>query len=137
MCDFGFTRIRHDVTRTHTSIREGGRLRFLAPELSYGPGNFRTTTASDVYSLAMTFFYLSTLCLPFEEYQSEWAAADAARGRLRPRGVDAPRFLAGYFRTLWDLMTMMWNHDASARPAAGAVTQQLQEILGTLICCTD
>ena len=34
LCDFGFSCIRHEVTRTHTMIREGGRLRYLAPELS-------------------------------------------------------------------------------------------------------
>jgi serine/threonine protein kinase len=136
LCDFGFSRIRHEVTRTHTNIREGGRLRFLAPELSGGQESFRTTTASDVYSLAMTFFNLSTLCLPLEEHYNEWAAADAARQGQRPQMVDTPRFLAGYFSMLWDLMMMMWEHDQSARPTAATVTQRLQEILRPLIHST-
>ena len=133
LCDFGFSRIRHEVTRTHTNIREGGRLRFLAPELSCGHEIFRTTTASDVYSLAMTFFNLSTLCLPLREHYNEWAAADAARQGRRPQKIEAPRFLAGYFGMLWDLMTMMWEHDQSSRPAAATVTQRVQEILRPLI----
>ena len=133
MCDFGFSRIRHEVTRTYTNIREGGRLRFLAPELSCGRETFRTTTASDVYSLAMTLFNLSTLCLPFEELDNEWAAAHAVRQGQRPRRVSAPRFLSGYFSMLWDLMVMMWDHDAPARPAAATATRRLREILGPLI----
>jgi serine/threonine protein kinase len=133
LCDFGFSRIRHDVTRTHTNIREGGRLRFLAPELTYGEESFRTTPESDVYSLAMTFFNLSTLCLPFEECHSEWAAAEAARQGQRPQQVNAPRFLAGYFSKLWDLLVMMWEHDTSSRPTAAVVALWLQNILEPLI----
>lgn len=34
ICDFGLSRIRHEVTRTRTMIHEGGRTRFLVPELS-------------------------------------------------------------------------------------------------------
>ena len=113
LCDFGLTRIKHEVTRTQTSIREGGRLRYLAPELAFGPESFRTTVKSDVYSLAMTFFHLSTLCAPFNKL-NEWAAADAARRRQRPEKRD-PRFLAGSFDVLWGLLKSMWAHDESAR----------------------
>ena len=66
LCDFGLARIRHEVTRPCTSIREGGKLRYLAPELLSGPESFRTTAESDIYSLAMTFFQLGDLSLAIQ-----------------------------------------------------------------------
>ena len=128
LCDFGLTRIKHEVTRTQTSIREGSRLRYLAPELTFGPESFRTTAKSDVYSLAITFFHLSTLCTPFKEL-NEWAAADAARCRRRPEKFNAPRFLAGSFDVLWELLELMWAHEKSARPTMAVVVDELQKIL--------
>ena len=133
LCDFGLSRIRYEVTRTHTNIREGGRLRYLAPELSYEPDCFRTTAASDVYSLGLTLFNLSTLRVPYEEHRNEMAAADAARSGRRPQKPDTTRFFAGPFDALWDLLVLMWAHDGSARPAAGTVAQRLKEILHSLI----
>ncbi|KAF8283289.1 kinase-like protein [Clavulina sp. PMI_390] len=66
LSDFGFSRIRHEVTRTHTSIKEGGNLRFLAPELSSGTSkDFRTSKESDIFGLAMTFFNAWTGKKPF------------------------------------------------------------------------
>ena len=126
LCDFGFSRIRYEVTRTQTNIREGGRLRYLAPELSYGPDSFRTTAASDVYSLAMTLFNLSTLRMPYEEHRNEMAAADAARNGQRPQKPNTTRFFAGSFNTLWELLVLMWKHDDSARPTAATVAQHLK-----------
>jgi serine/threonine protein kinase len=129
LCDFGFSDIRHEVTLTHTNIREGGRLCFLAPELSYEPDSFRTTAASDVYSLAMTLFNLSTLRTPFEEYRNELVAAYAARSGQRPQIPSTTRFFKGSFSGLRELLTLMWAPDESARPAAAMVAQRLQEVL--------
>jgi serine/threonine protein kinase len=133
LCDFGFSRVRYEVTRTQTNIREGGRLRYLAPELSYGPDSFRTTAESDVYSLAMTLFNLSTLRVPYEELRNEMAAADAARSGQRPQKPNTTPFLAGSFDSLWELLVLMWARDDSARPPAEAVAQQLREILQSYI----
>lgn len=70
VCDFGLSRILHEVTRSRTRIQEGGHLRFLAPELSAGEDEkFRTTTASDVYSLGMALFELLTLEPPFSGFK--------------------------------------------------------------------
>ena len=133
MCDFGFSRIRYEVTRTHTNVRGGGRLRYLAPELSFGHEYLRTTTASDVYSLGMTLFNLTTLCQPFEEYRNEMAAADAARKGRRPQRPDTTRFFTGHFDTLWRLLVLLWASDESDRPAAATATQRLERILQPLI----
>ena len=95
ICDFGFSRIRHEVTRTHSKIREGGRTRFLAPELLDGPQEFRTTTSSDVYSLSLTFFSLVTLETPFSHYARDLAAAAASQRGERPSKPDNPHFFTG------------------------------------------
>jgi len=133
ICDFGFSRIRHDVTRTHSKIREGGRARFLAPELLDGPQEFRTTTSSDVYSLSLTFFNLVTLDTPFSQYARDLAAAAASQRGERPSKPDNPHFFTlDVFRSLWELLEGMWAHDPLTRPNAKRVSDQLQEILGPL-----
>jgi len=96
LSDFGFRRIRHKVTRTHTNIREGGRLRYLAPELPYGPDSVCTTAAIDVDSPAITPPNPSTLRMPFEEHRNEMAAAEAARSGQRPPKPSVVRFFADH-----------------------------------------
>ena len=70
-----------------------------------------------------------TLVLPFKEQRNEWAAADAARRGQRPQKVNKPRFLAGSFGMLWELLGLMWAHDEIARPTATEVVERLQKIL--------
>lgn len=118
LCDFGFSRIRHEVTRTHTRIREGGHLRFLAPELTLGQEKFRTTQESDIYSLAMTFLALVTLAPPFAEYDREYAAMNAAHQGIRPQ---RPEFFKDTVDHLWCFMGRMWNQEPSERPVASDV----------------
>ena len=84
LCDFGLSRIRHEVTRTHTIIREGGRKRFLAPELLAGAEKFRTSSASDIFSLSMIFWNAWTRKLPFAELTNELRAEAAIRNGERP-----------------------------------------------------
>lgn len=134
LCDFGLSRIRFEVTRTHTNIREGGRLRYLAPELSFGPESFRTTEASDIYSLSMTLFCLLTLCTPFEDYRNDMAAADAARRGVRPRKVERSRFLTSAFGMLWELLESMWAENGFIRPSVWTVVMRLREILPPPVC---
>ena len=87
VCDFGFSRIRHEVSRTNTIIRQGGRPRFVAPELSMGHEKIRGTEASDVYSLAMTIFTLATGVTPLNDIGNVFAVVRAAEEGTRP-----PRF---------------------------------------------
>ena len=84
LCDFGLSRIRHEVTRTRTNIREGGRTRFMAPELLAGAEKFRTSPASDIFSLSMIFWNAWTRKLPFAELTNELKAEAAIRNGERP-----------------------------------------------------
>ena len=122
LCDFGFSRIRHEVTRTHTRIREGGQTRFLAPELTLGQKEkFRTTQESDIYSLAMTFLALVALAPPFAEYDNEYAAMNAAQRGIRPQRPEFSTFPKDTVDQLWCFMERMWDKEPSERPIASDV----------------
>jgi serine/threonine protein kinase len=85
LCDFGLSRIRHEVARTRTDIRSGGRVPYLAPELLAGIDQYRTTEASDVYALAMTFVELGTLLPPFHGVvANEFKLSNLVQDGLRP-----------------------------------------------------
>ena len=77
----------------------------------------------------MTFFNLVTLVSPFKEQRNDWAAADAAYRGQRPQKVNKPRFLAGSFDALWELLGLMWAHNEITRPTAVEVAERLQKIL--------
>lgn len=129
LCDFGLSRIRYEITRTHTDIRSGGRLRFLAPELTAGSETFRIDEASDVYSLAMTIYALGTHGVPFKELPNEWAAAQAAQLGERPvipasiGGLDPPTTAR-----LHAVMAKMWDHEPTLRPATSVVQSDIHAI---------
>lgn len=125
LCDFGFSRIRHEVTRTHTNIREGGRGRFLAPELSSGPTVFRTSQASDVYGLSMTFLALFTRKLPFDEYPREMEAMRAAERGIRPKRPQSLPFPGALANDIWSLLEEMWAHEALDRPTSAQVEERI------------
>lgn len=109
-------------------IREGGRVRFLAPELSGGPEEFRTSAASDIFSLGMTFLNVWTRQRPFADWTDRKAEA-AIRDRDRPKRpaacVDLPSEMEHEF---WRLIQMMWAHASGDRPSSGYVQQQLETI---------
>lgn len=67
MCDFRLSRIRHRVARTRSIIRQGGRPRFIAPEIYDAEDCFVTNVPGDIYSLAMTIHTPGIGSLPFEE----------------------------------------------------------------------
>ena len=112
-------------------IREGGRLRFLAPELSSGHLAFRTTTSSDVYSLAMTFFNLVTLSLPFLEHQSEIKAVHAAEKGARPQRPESHNIPPQMAGVMWKLIEKMWDHVPENRPSASDVRMHMEGIMNT------
>ena len=80
ICDFGLSRICHEVTRANSLIHEGGMQRFLAPELLDGPEKFRTSEASDVFSLSMTFYHIWARQRPFAGSNERLAANAICRG---------------------------------------------------------
>lgn len=149
ICDFGLSRIRHEKTRTLSLIQEGGRLRFLAPELDkeYSqqpvdrfsgvprrapraieePKKFRTDPACDVYSFAMTLVELITLNPPFASLSSSNAFRAAVRG-VRPQQLDFSIFPPAIQSTLWSLMQSMWDHQPLNRPATSQVKASMEWI---------
>lgn len=118
LCDFGFSRIRHEVSRTQTIHRQGGVARYLAPELSSGPDHYRTERASDLYSMGMTFLALATQIHPFPELD-EAAAVSAAQQGKRPTMTGVSTGIPGNCATqLFVLIQEMWDHDPAKRPPA-------------------
>jgi serine/threonine protein kinase len=110
LCDFGLSRIRHEVARTRTVIRSGGRVAYIAPELLAGPDQYQTTEASDVYAMAMTIVELGTLLPPFHGVvANEWKLSHLVQDGLRPA---APTTLGNLplpkFQELWSMMQGMW-----------------------------
>jgi len=116
LCDFGLSRIRHEFSRTNTTIHQGGRQRFVAPEISSGAED-RINEKSDVYSLAMTIYALGTRSLPFERIDRDAAACRAAQKGERPQKCDSVGGLTiGETAPLWSVMERMWNPDPQRRP---------------------
>ncbi|KAF8305885.1 kinase-like protein [Clavulina sp. PMI_390] len=104
LCDFGLSRIKHEHTRAATAIIEGGRYRYLAPELLAAP-SFRSTPASDCYAFGMTILQLATLQIPFAEYGNDWAASSAAQRKEQPR--QPPRAAFGALEN--SIIDMLWR----------------------------
>jgi len=103
-------------------IREGGRPRYMAPELLEGSENFRTTKASDVYALAMTYLSTGTEQEPFAMYENTNKAAAAARKGDRPAPVSkinqlSPSMTGGF----WTILEEMWCQEPSDRLSAEEV----------------
>ena len=129
--DFGLSRIRHEISRTHTTIHQGGRERFLAPEIASGT-EWRINEKSDIYSLAMTIYALGTKSFPFQHTDRDIAACRVAREGERPQKLSS---LGGLTmeetEPLWTLMERMWNHDPECRPA---VSSARDEIMRSGLC---
>ncbi|KAF8306762.1 kinase-like protein, partial [Clavulina sp. PMI_390] len=130
LCDFGLSRIRHEVTRSRTILQEGGRLRFLAPELSKGwTKRFRTSSASDVFSLAMMFYNIWTGKIPFFEFQSDIKAAAKFRKGERPTEPTASMNLPPELKEqLWELLHEMWAQKPASRPSSTNIVNCLMRI---------
>ncbi|KAF8306920.1 kinase-like protein [Clavulina sp. PMI_390] len=128
LCDFGLSRIRHEVTRTRSIIQEAGRPRFLAPELSVGwTKRFRTSSSSDLFALSMTFFSAWSGQTPFSNIKSDRTVAASLRKGRRPDmptgGValdPEPREL------LWGLLGEMWAQEPNNRPSSFHVCASLR-----------
>ncbi|KAF8312400.1 kinase-like protein, partial [Clavulina sp. PMI_390] len=133
LCDFGRSRIRHDVSRglsNHMDL-EGGRIRFLAPELwdSQG-GHFCPTQDSDVFALAMLYLNVWSGQLPFAEIASNRQVMAALNGGMHPLEPTMVTPLDPKTRgDFWKLLVDMWVHEAIKRPSANQVLEQLEYIL--------
>ena len=134
LCDFGLSRIRHEISRTHTTIHQGGRERFIAPEIASGI-EWRINEKSDIYSLAMTIYALGTKSFPFEHIDRGAVACKLAREGERPQ---KPSSLGGLTAEetehLWTLMERMWNHNPQHRPT---VSRARDEISRSGLMCLE
>lgn len=101
---------------------------------------FKTSEASDIYSLALVLFSAWSHNTPFAEYPVEYAAAAAARRGLRPTRPsesdhvlkEAPfKFMT--MQRFWELLQEMWAHDASRRPRALFVEARMNALFGPLV----
>ena len=115
LCDFGLSRIAHELSLTSV-IRQGGPYRFIAPEIPTRKITRRINKQSDIYSLAMTIYALGTKHPPFTDMTPGHARREAQKGR-RP---SKPNTLGGlsveYTQRLWSLMEKMWDPDPQLRP---------------------
>jgi len=98
----------------------------LAPELADGPEEFRTSAASDIFALGMTFLNVWTCQPPFVEWKEKKAGAAIRNGRRpkRPAAhIDVPSEMEDEF---WRLIERMWAHVADDRPSSVYVHDQLE-----------
>jgi len=130
LCDFGFSRIRHGVARSLTINQQGGRLRFIAPEITAADCDFRTNEPADIYSLAMTIYALGVGSVPFGELKNCRAADAAAQRGVRPSKRDSLGGLTtADTKFLWFLLTKMWDHDPQRRPTASVIRDEILWLL--------
>jgi len=128
LCDFGLSRIRHEISRTQTTIHQGGRQRFIAPEISSGLVA-RINEKSDLYSLAMTIYALGTLSLPFEHIDRDLAVYRAVQEGERPQPCNSLGGLAAEETThLWSLIERVWNQDPVCRPTVSSARDEIIQI---------
>lgn len=116
------------IARTHTIVRQGGRPRFIAPEIYNAEDDLFTHEPADIYSLAMTIYALGIGSVPFEELKNERAASAAARRGERPSNRGSLCGLAaGDTKLLWSLITKMWDHEPQRRPTASIVRDEISQ----------
>lgn len=123
MCDFGLSRIRHEITRTKTLFHPGLSARYAAPELpNLHDASFRTTEAADIYSLSMTIFHLGTLEQPYNHIGEDAGVRAAAQAGKRP---EPPRESSNLNRELWGMLGGMWAHKPNKRLTIDQVAMTL------------
>ncbi|KAF8305975.1 kinase-like protein, partial [Clavulina sp. PMI_390] len=130
LCDFGRSRIRHEVSRYLSERQEGGRGRFLAPELSNGQvEGFYSSQESDVFGLAMTYFNAWSGHLPFPKIRRELQVAIILNKGVRPdQPAQAVALDAPMKAEFWSLLIRMWAHEPVQRPSSSEVLEQLERI---------
>ncbi|KAF8303373.1 kinase-like protein, partial [Clavulina sp. PMI_390] len=123
LCDFGLSRIRHEVTRTRTILQEAGRPRFMAPELfKRWTTSFRTSSASDIFSLAMTFLNVWSGRPPFHELRNDLKVMSHFRKGERPdMPTDGVALAPELTEHLWEILCDMWAQEPDKRPSSSKV----------------
>ena len=126
LCDFGLSRIRHEISRTHTTILQGGRARFIAPEIWFGEED-RINESSDIYSLAMTIYALGTRSVPLAHIRGDAAACRVAREGERPqKPVSLGGLTINEIELIWPLMEKMWSSIPHLRPTVSSARDEMR-----------
>ncbi|KAF8314490.1 kinase-like protein, partial [Clavulina sp. PMI_390] len=127
LCDFGLSRIRHEVSRSQTMRPEGGNRRFLSPELlALDRGTFFSSRESDIFALAMTFLNIWTGRRPFSEVRDDYKVAAMVKAGLRPQKTAvAVRMKPEMEAALWELLANSWAQLPDDRLASSALSQCL------------
>lgn len=84
LCDFGCSRIRHEISRPLSLDRTVGRSFFVARALLFAEV-LRSTEFSDIYSFAMTIYMMGTGEKPFTNVNGMQAALTG----LQPKCPDS------------------------------------------------
>ncbi|KAF8317424.1 kinase-like protein, partial [Clavulina sp. PMI_390] len=120
LCDFGRSRIRHEFSRNLSTREQGGRIRFLAPEiLDAQEEKFHSSQESDVFGLAMTYFNAWSGYPPFHEIKIEHRVASNLIKGGRPREPAQPVVVLDQTVNsgFWALLVEMWSHEPVERPS--------------------
>ncbi|KAF8307208.1 kinase-like protein, partial [Clavulina sp. PMI_390] len=132
LCDFGLGRIRHEISRSCTDHINGGRLRFVAPELWDLAGS---SQQSDVFALAMTYLNAWSGQPPFPEISQEWrVASELSKGSRPAKPLKAVVLGHEVEAEFWKLLESMWVHQASNRPLSGQVLDNFEHIFKPCEC---
>lgn len=128
LCDFGLSRLRHEITRSKTMLKPGLTPRYAAPELpAINDEGFRTTEKGDIYSLSMTIYHFGFQERPFEHLNEEELVQKAVQNKQRPQPSSHAVNLDA---ALWELINEMWAHSPEDRPNAREVATKVAKILG-------
>lgn len=131
LCDFGLSRIRHEVSRTLTSIHTGGRSFFVAPEISSGE-ILRPTESSDIYSLAVTIYELGTKGISRSFGKQGGTGMGAIQAAIQGQRPSCPDSFCGLNSVntsyLYSVLNTMWGPDPKSRKTAHDLVPLVAEI---------
>ncbi|KAG6917751.1 hypothetical protein DXG01_001289 [Tephrocybe rancida] len=134
---FAFSKIVDEDFQHWTSesyaAREGGTVRWQAPELLDPGGNVGNTQASDVYAWASLCYEIFTGCLPFFAIKRDVTimAKILQGGRpTRPTALQKCRTTNGVNikDAIWALMEACWHHEPRQRPT---ISQAISSLVAT------
>ena len=129
LADFGFTRIRHDDTRTGSRSTGIGTPRYVAPEI-FSCEVPRGTMSTDVYASAVTIWSLASAEWPFGGVNDFGISKRVMDGERPPMPTKFGSFQGDSkpAEFIWNLMERMWHQNPERRPPILVVKNELERI---------
>ncbi|CAF1527190.1 unnamed protein product [Rotaria magnacalcarata] len=121
VCDFGLSEIKQESARQSkvTDNRTVGSLPWKAPELFTKGGSH--TVKSDIYSLGITFWELTSRELPYQEYADDvMILAQVTNGKRLDIPLDTP----DSYRSI---ITIAWDQNPEKRPLCFELIKLIDE----------